>query len=505
MFAIYTTALLYGLDTTIAADVQPAIVESLGGIQKLTWVGVGFPLGSVATILPIGYAYGLFEIKFLYLASVVIFEAGSALCGGAPTMDALIVGRVIAGAGGAGMYLGALNYISIFTTLRERSLYAALIGLVWGVGTILGPVVGGGFAVSSATWRWSFYINLVLAAIMAPAMLFYIPRHQPKPNDSTLTKIRDMDWLGILLIAAVYITYTLALTFGGEQWAWSDGRFIAMITVFIVLLMTFVVTQYFAVFTTKERRIFPGQFLRRRSLVLLFFATSSTSTALFVGAYYIPLFFQFAHGDSAIEAAVRLLPFIMVTITFVMLNGGLMPLFGYYMPWYLFSGIFILIGGSLMFANINSQTSPSEIYGYSVLIAIGTGAALQTSYSVASAKVKPEEIPAVIGFINVAQIGSIVIALTISGAVFQNLAFNNLDHALAGHGLSVAEIHQAIAGTQSELFRTSSPELKAAAVKAIIEAMNKVYALVIAAGALTLVSALFMRREKLFMKVVAGG
>lgn len=129
--SIYLTALLYGLDTTIAADVQPNIVKSLGEIQKLTWVGVGFPLGSVAVILPVGYAYGLFELKTLYLASIVTFEVGSALCGAAPTMDTLIVGRVIAGVGGAGMYLGVLNYLGAFTTLRERNMYNAIIGLVW--------------------------------------------------------------------------------------------------------------------------------------------------------------------------------------------------------------------------------------------------------------------------------------------------------------------------------------------------------------------------------------
>ncbi len=129
--SIYTTAILYGLDTTIAADVQPNIVKSLGEIEKLTWVGVGFPLGSVAIILPLGYAYGLFELKTLYLASIVLFEAGSALCGAAPTMNALIVGRVIAGAGGAGMYLGVLNYLGEFTTLRERTFYNAMVGFVW--------------------------------------------------------------------------------------------------------------------------------------------------------------------------------------------------------------------------------------------------------------------------------------------------------------------------------------------------------------------------------------
>jgi MFS family permease len=129
--SIYLTALLYGMDNTISADVQPNIVKSLGAIEKLAWVGVGFPLGSVAVILPVGYAYGLFELKTLYLTSVVLFEAGSALCGGAPTMEALIVGRVVAGAGGAGMYLGCLNYLSVFTTIRERNIYNALIGLVW--------------------------------------------------------------------------------------------------------------------------------------------------------------------------------------------------------------------------------------------------------------------------------------------------------------------------------------------------------------------------------------
>lgn len=101
--ALYLTGFLYGLDTTIAADVQPDIVKSLGEIEKLAWVGTGFPLGSVAIILPLGYAFGLFEIKILYLGSLVLFEAGSALCGGAPNMNALIIGRIIAGAGGAGM------------------------------------------------------------------------------------------------------------------------------------------------------------------------------------------------------------------------------------------------------------------------------------------------------------------------------------------------------------------------------------------------------------------
>ena len=98
--------LLLGLDTTIAADVQAEVYEVLGHIENLPWVGLGFPMASVAAILPFGRAYALFDVKILLLSSLLLFEVGSALCGAAPTSDALIVGRVIAGIGGAGMYLG---------------------------------------------------------------------------------------------------------------------------------------------------------------------------------------------------------------------------------------------------------------------------------------------------------------------------------------------------------------------------------------------------------------
>jgi hypothetical protein len=106
---LYLGALLYGLDTTIAASVQGPILLSLGEIEKLAWVGIGFPMGSVSVILLLGWFYALFEIKYLIIGSIVAFEAGSSLCGAAPTMNAMIVGRVIAGIGGGGMYLGLVQ------------------------------------------------------------------------------------------------------------------------------------------------------------------------------------------------------------------------------------------------------------------------------------------------------------------------------------------------------------------------------------------------------------
>ena len=103
---LYISGMLYGLDTTIVADVQVPIIQAFGHIDRLTWIGAGFPLGSVAVILPVGVLYGLFNVKWTYLASVFMFQLGSAVCGSAPNMNVLIVGRVIAGIGGAGTYLG---------------------------------------------------------------------------------------------------------------------------------------------------------------------------------------------------------------------------------------------------------------------------------------------------------------------------------------------------------------------------------------------------------------
>lgn len=103
---IYLTAFLYGLDSTIAADVQGPILASLGNLPLLPWVGTGFLLGSVATVALFGTLYNTLEVKWLYLGSIVAFEVGSAICGAAPSMSVMAAGRVLAGVGGSGIYLG---------------------------------------------------------------------------------------------------------------------------------------------------------------------------------------------------------------------------------------------------------------------------------------------------------------------------------------------------------------------------------------------------------------
>ncbi|GAD92383.1 predicted protein [Paecilomyces variotii No. 5] len=496
--SLYITCALYGLDTTIAADVQGSVVEDLGHIEQLALVGAGFPLGSVCVILLLGTLYNTFNMKWNFITTVVLFEAGSALCGAAPTMNALIVGRVIAGAGGSGIYLGSLQYFAVTTTEKERGFYMSLIGVFWGLGAVLGPVIGGAFAVSSATWRWAFYINLVIGGISAPAFLFCLPSIHPVRGMSRWQRLASIDFVGFILSAGVWISFLLAFTMAGSQWPWNDGRTIATFVVFGVLLVIYILQQYFAVFTTPSRRLFPGHLLRDRTQVLLYIATAAGTTTLFVVVYYLPIYFQFANDDEALMAAVRLLPFIVVSVAVNLLSGSFLHLIKMYSLLYFIAGIFLVAGGGPLIVYLAPSTSTGTIYGLSVLVAVGAGLSMVTSFSVASLTLKPEDAGAGISMQNVAQIGGQVIALAIAGQIYQSTAFRNLSEALVGSGFSDAEIRNAVAGAQSALFKELQGDLRDKAIVAIAEAMQMTFVLVPVAGGVMLLASLCMKREKLF-------
>jgi hypothetical protein len=226
---------------------------------------------------------------------------------------------------------------------------------------------------------------LIIYALMIPAMIL-IPSYQPQPGVRTLTKFKQLDWIGALFNAGLYVSFVLALTFGGTTWAWGDGRTIGTFVACFVILILFSIQQYFAIFTTPTSRLFPLDFLKSRTMMLLHIASASVGAAQFVPIYFAPLYFQFTRGDSGFQAAVRLLPYICVLITFIMGQGIVMPFVKYYCPFYILPGIFIAIVGALMYT-VTSNTSTSAIYGYTVLIGIGAGLSSQAAYSIAHKRV----------------------------------------------------------------------------------------------------------------------
>lgn len=167
--AMLSTTFLFSLDNTIVADIQPAILEEFGHVELLPWIGTGFALGTIA-VLPWGKIYGIFNIKGVYLFNIILFEVGSAICGAAPNMTSLIIGRVIAGVGGSGMYSGTLTYVSVSTTTKEKPAYLAGSTVIWGLGSVLGPVVSFSLPSLSVTEAWILTISR-LAVLLLSAKL----------------------------------------------------------------------------------------------------------------------------------------------------------------------------------------------------------------------------------------------------------------------------------------------------------------------------------------------
>jgi len=364
----------------------------------------------------------------------------------------------------------------------------------------LGPIIGGAFTVSSAGWRWAFYINLCIGAVCAPVYIFMLPNKDPRPGVSLKDRAREMDYVGGVLTIGAFVSGVMAMSFGGVTYPWNSGKIIGMFICSGLLFIILGIQQVFTIFTTTSRRIFPVEFFSSRTILILFAMTSAGGTAVFIPIYMVPIFFQFTRNDSALEAGVRLLPFIFLMIFAVISNGAILSAYGYYMPWYTLGGLLVVTGGALMYT-VDPTTSVSRVYGYSVILGFGNGLFAQASFSVAQAVVEPHLVASAVGFITCAQVSGVTIALAIANSVFLNKSQTAIQAILPN--VPESEIQSAIAGAGSKFVASLSDTLKLEVLDAIVSAMSKTYILVITAGALATVLSLAMKRERLF--IAAGG
>ncbi|RGP81354.1 aurofusarin rubrofusarin efflux pump aflt [Fusarium longipes] len=493
--ALLSALFLYALDNTVVANVQAKVVETFKRVDLVPWLGVSFALASAATTLPWSKAYGTFSAKKLYIGSTTVFMAASALCGAAPDINSFIVGRAIAGAGGCGMYMGLLTLLSVTTTNSERPKYLSLTGFIWGIGTVLGPVVGGSLGDSSATWRWAFYLNLFVGVVVGPIYVILLPDFKPQADVPLLQRLAQIDYLGSLLSIGSVLTVIMAMNFGGVLWDWDAGRSIGLFVTSGVLIILFVLQQVFLVGTTRTNRLFPMHFWRSRTMICLFFTMMLATFGSFIGIFYLPLYYQFARGSTAVETSVHLLPFILFLVAFNLLNGQFMGRTGYYYPWYIVGAAMELIGGVLLYT-VDEHTSDAKIYGYTIILGTGVGCFCQAGFAVAQMKVKPDEIPYSVGFMTVGQMLGIVFGTGMSGALFINYGQQALSAVFPD--ASKSEIADALAGVGSSLIDSASKSVRDEAIHGITRAIQLAYVPIIAAGSICLICGLCMRREKVF-------
>ncbi|CAJ2505539.1 Uu.00g129330.m01.CDS01 [Anthostomella pinea] len=492
--SILSSMLIYSLDSTITADLVPAISNDFGQPELLPWLSVGFIAGAAVALLPNGKLYAKFNAKWVYIINIVIFLAASALCGAAPSMNAIIVGRVILGVSGSAMYCGILTYLSALTDERERPAYLSFSGATWGLGTCLGPVVGGAF--EKVTWRWGFYINIVIGGFFLPVYLFLLPSLDPLPPSTTFKQRgKHFDFVGTALFAASVLCLVLAINFGGVLYAWNSGSTIALLVVGILAFIAFVIQQSYSWLTTPTERIFPGQLLHIREATFLFISSICTNIAIFVPIFYIPIYFQFTRGDNALDAAVRLLPLIF-TVTFAMIaNGFLMARWGYYFPWYI-AGTAVGLVGNVLLYTIHVDTPNANIYGYEVLLGLGIGSCNQAGYAVIHTLVSRENMSFAIPFMMMAQYGGITIGLSVSGAIFVNQALKGLRGLLPS--FSELQLNAIISGTSGNAIETVPEQLREPAISILVEGLRQTFILCFVAGAIAFILSVFLNKKKAF-------
>lgn len=321
-----------------------------------------------------------------------------------------------------------------------------------------------------------------------------IPSIDPRPNTSTRARLAEIDWLGPILFIGAFISGIMAIAFGGSVYAWGSSRIIGMFVGSGVLFILFFLQQGFTFLTTEDRRIFPMQYLRNKEMILLFVETACAGTTSFVPVYFIPLYFQFVKGDGALEAGVRLLPFIIPMVVFNIVNGVGMSMTGYYMPWYIFGGALVVVSGALL-ETTTLTSNVARIYGALVVGGIGTGSISQAGFSVAQSLVGPEEIPMAVGFMTCAQVGGSAIALAIANSVFLNRATNLLTTVLPGE--SIPNIQALISGSNPALLSSLEAVTRTEVLSGIVKSITDALVVDLAAGALALVLAVFLRRGKM--------
>lgn len=492
--ALLASIMLYSLDNTITANIVPSIVSDLNDATELPWLSVGFMMGGLCVALPFGKLYGLLDIKFLYLVSVLLFMGGSALCGGAPNMPAMIVGRVLAGIGGNGMNTGVNTLFSMNTTDKELPLYMAFVGMTYGIGTLIGPVVGGAFAGSSATWRWGFYINLVVGGVCTPVYLLFLPRGKLRQDLSLSQRLRTFDFTGAVLQAGCLASLIIALNFGGTLYHWSSARIIVLFVVAFILLVAFAIQQGRPLVTKVETRLFPVHLLLVKEAVCCFILMASSSTGVFMVMYYVPLYFQFARGAGPLRSGVELLPFITTTTFSIMANGFFLSKGTRYKPWCLGGSAIALVGAVLM-SRFKLDTPNANIYGFEILLGLGFGCWLVSNYSIIQSVVGPSEMVSAVTFIVFAQMLGLALSLSIAGAVFINTCLNGLKGALPN--VPFEQLKLAISGADSTLFTTLEPVVQKLCLDIIIASLQKSFILVYVAAAIGVLCSIFLSHQKI--------
>ncbi|KAH7174255.1 putative MFS aflatoxin efflux pump [Fusarium flagelliforme] len=423
MTSAYLSMFLVALDRLIVSTAIPKITDEFRAVADVGWYASAYFMTTCAFQLMFGRLYTFFSVKTTFLVSILIFEVGSAVCGAAPTSNALIIGRAIAGVGSAGIYAGAVITTVYCIPLERRMPYQAVVAAIFGITSVLGPLLGGAFTDSAATWRWCFYINLPIGAVAAAILAIYL--HVPDRETARIPlkeKLLRLDGPGCVMLLGGIIILLTALRWGGTEYAWLDGRIIALWVVTGLCLIAFVTIQILS----PNRATVPPHIFAQRSIAASSFSMFCTGATMMTTLYYLPIWFQAIKGVSAVQSGIRLLPTVVAQVVASFIGAAGVQMFGQYMPFMLVGNAIMCVGTGLL-TMLKANTTNSEWIGYQIPYGFGLGITLQVPLVASQTVLALEDVPTGTSVLIFCQL--------LGGAIFvsvgQNLFTNELARRIA--------------------------------------------------------------------------
>lgn len=364
MVALMTSMLLASLDQMIFSTALPTIVGELGGVNHMTWVITAYMVGETVTLPIYGKLGDLIGRKNLFLGAMLIFLTGSIIGGLSSTMTALITGRAIQGIGAGGMMILSQAIIADEVPPRDRGRYMGYMGGVFGLSSVLGPVLGGWFA-EDIGWRWAFWMNLPLGILA-----LYISIKRLDGSKQEKQQIR-WDYAGTIFMIVATVSLILFTTWGGNQYDWSDPLIIGLIITSIAASVIFVIVERRA-----ENPLIPLHFFANRNFALSTAAGLTVGITMFGLLAYMPTYMQMVDGISATEAGFMMLPLMVGLMGCSILSGRRISTTGKYRHFPII-GFMVILGSLFLFNSLTVETPLWQLGAYLFVLGVGLGLSMQ--------------------------------------------------------------------------------------------------------------------------------